>query len=84
MVRHLLRDFEPPAVLQVGGDPRCPEGKAADFCLDAGRSGPAANHAVGVLLVECAVGERLNAASRARLHEISQESNDPVAVAHQA
>ena len=52
VVRHLLRHFQPPAVLQIRGDPGCPERVAADFRFDAGRCGPAPDHSIGVLLIE--------------------------------
>ena len=45
---HLLGDFQPSAVLQVGGDAGGPEGVAAHFGFNAGFFCPALDHAVDV------------------------------------
>jgi hypothetical protein len=52
MVSDLLRDFEFTAVLQVGGDAGCAEGRIANPRFDAGRFCAPADDAVGVLLEE--------------------------------
>jgi hypothetical protein len=49
MGSHLLRLFEVPAIGQVDGDPRRPEGVAADFGLNAGPPSSPADHVEGVL-----------------------------------
>ena len=52
MRRHLLGLLQIPAVGQVDGDPRRPEGVAADPGLDPGSLGPPLNHREGVLAVK--------------------------------
>jgi hypothetical protein len=64
VVSHGLSVFELAAVLEIGGDARCAEGVIADLSFDAGRSGAALDHAVGVLLPHGVVGERAGLAGR--------------------
>jgi hypothetical protein len=50
MRRHLLRDFDAPAVFQIGRDAGGAKGVVADLGADAGRGRPAADHAIGIHL----------------------------------
>jgi hypothetical protein len=43
MVRHRDGLFERPAVLEIGGDPRCPETVVAELGFDAGCGGAPAD-----------------------------------------
>jgi hypothetical protein len=42
---HLLRNFQPPPILEIGGDAGRPEGMAANLSFDSGYESPPANHA---------------------------------------
>jgi hypothetical protein len=49
---HLLRDFQPAAILQIIRDAGCPETVAADVGGNAGRPRPAPDHFVDIRLVQ--------------------------------
>ena len=69
MVGHLLRHFQPAAVLQIRRDASGSKGVIADFRFDAGGHSPAPDHPVGVLLVKRVLRERLSRSIGGRAEE---------------
>jgi hypothetical protein len=62
MVRHRRGLFERAAVLQIGGDPGCPEAVVAELCGDAGRRRAPSDHRIGARLRQHVAGELARAA----------------------